>query len=282
MWIVILMACGSLPPWMFPFGDDAVAPEAVAGALEEAPVEPDELAEATPEEPIEEEAVEEIEVEPSKIAKMDEPKTPAKVPTPDVERRREELAAQSKLLLKIIGTTGETNGDTIENLWSYEDSLHDIDRALSEVSGVTVAASGGGLSGGNVGGSGSVADIGHLYGGGDMADIDLASTVKVKMMASRGHTGSEGRPDVDKVVRRYTGQLTYCAEQTAKKDGAAAEGKVEAVLDVKGGRVVEAIIAANSSGSASMADCFSGKIRRWRFPAEVEGKFTLPFLVSAH
>ena len=84
--------------------------------------------------------IKEAEPEPSE-AKAEKPKTET-----DEAQRKEDLKKdvlkKSALLAKIIGTTGETSGGVVENMWSDEDQgLGDIDAALADAGGVTSDAS---------------------------------------------------------------------------------------------------------------------------------------------
>jgi len=56
------------------------------------------------------------------------------------------------------------------------------------------------------------------------------------------------------------------------------EGRVEVGWAVSAGTVTGApYIIANTTGNAELADCVMKKIRRWEFPADVEGDVSWPF-----
>lgn len=197
-------------------------------------------------------------------------------------QRKDEIVSQSKLLLKILGTRGESSAGIVENLWSDEEQgLGDIDAALAETSGVATSAADAGLRTGNNGGTGS-ADIGSLTGVGGGAGGDVSGpkvTVKPKVSAGTGSIDASGDENAVKAtVSRNSGQLTYCYEKQMKVVPTL-EGRVEIGWTVSGGKVSGSpYIIANSTGDAELANCVIQKIRRWTFPADVEGEMSWPFV----
>lgn len=198
------------------------------------------------------------------------------------EAKKDDLIKASPLLLKILGTTGESSAGVVENLWTDEEQgLGDIDKALQETSGVTMSAAEAGLRTGNAGGNDST-DIGDLtgVGGGGAGDVG-GPAVKVKPRVTSGSgdidaSGDEGA--IKGVVTKYSGQLTYCYEKRLKAIPALG-GRIEVGWNVSGGAVSGApYIVQNSTGDAELADCITKKIRRWQFPDDVDGSLTWPFV----
>jgi hypothetical protein len=198
--------------------------------------------------------------------------------------RKDELLSQSKLLLKIIGTRGESTGGLVENLWSDEEQgLGDIDKALQESGGVTQDSRDPGLRGGNAGGNGA-AEGGELGGvGGEHIGgvIGPSVAVKAKVYGGTGEIDASGDENqVRGTVQRYQGQLQYCYEKQLKVVPTL-EGRVEIGWNVTNGLVSSGpYIVANTTGDAELADCVIKKIRRWEFPPDVSGEMSWPFVFT--
>lgn len=193
---------------------------------------------------------------------------------------RDAVMNKSKLLTKIIGTQGESSNGLVNNLWSDEEQgLGDVDSALRESAGATTdagAATRAGAAGGN-----AAAEIGELgaIGGGAGGDVVVKTTVKPKVTAESGTVSASGDENAIKsTVNRFSGQLQYCYEKQMKVNPSL-EGRIEVGWTVTGGAVSGApYIIANTTGDSALADCVTGKIRRWTFPADVEGDMSWPFL----
>src|SRR5690606_24742435 len=74
--------------------------------------------------------------------RQEQPKSPDEPMTVEEAKRqeqlREDVVQKSKLLAKIIGTTGENSRGVVENMWSDEDQgLGDLDAALRQSGGIT-------------------------------------------------------------------------------------------------------------------------------------------------
>ncbi len=199
------------------------------------------------------------------------------------EQLRSEVL-QKSLLLKMITTRGEGVG-TAENLWSDDDAgLADIDAALkSGVGGVAIESSSNqGLRQGS-GTSTEDVDIGDLQGvgGGDVGGVGGAGDIQVtgSIDVGEGDMAEEigDTQSVKKVVQSKSGQLKYCYEQQLKEDPSLA-GRVEVEWNVTGGRVTAVSIFANTTGNQALAQCIVSKINRWRFPPEIEGEISWPFV----
>jgi hypothetical protein len=222
--------------------------------------------------------------EEAKAKKVDDkPKTKV-----DEAKRQEELKQEvlqkSKLLVKIIGTTGETQGGIVENLWTDEEQgLGDIDAALAEAGGIVTDASQASREGS--GGKGQASDIGELGGvGGGSSELAAGPAVVATVAVGEAGTVDEDIGDegaVRSVVKRYAGQLQYCYESRLKAVPNL-QGRIEIGWSVFDGQVSGVYVVSNSTGDSELAGCIEKKIRRWRFPAgKVEGDISWPFVFKA-
>lgn len=224
------------------------------------------------------------EAEPSKASKSeDKPKSKADQ-AKDEAKAKQDVLQKSKLLLKLIGTTGNSSSSAAD-MWSDEDKgLGDIDNALDQAGGVTTDATKAGPREGG-GGNGEAAGIDDLagVGGGEGGGI-AGPTVKVEGTVKAG-TGSidatEGdTSEVQKTIRRYAGQLNYCYEKRLKALPDLS-GRVELSWYVEGGEVQgNPMLVVNSTGDAELATCIQQKIRRWKFEG-FEGDVSYPFIFQA-
>jgi len=239
------------------------------------------------------EKVEEIErvddQQTSKEEKVEEaPKEAKPEPKNEVEKakQREERKAEvmeKSLLLKMIVTRGQSSGGTAATLWSDEDAgLGDLDAALRGTTGVEVASASDQALRQGQGGSTEDADIGGLgkVGGGD-GKLTNAPEVKVQGSVEMGvaelDEEIEDQSAVKDVVKRNFGQLTYCYESRLKQNPSLS-GRVAVEWNVARGRVTSASIFTNTTGDSAFAQCIMGKIKRWRFPSNIEGEINYPFL----
>lgn len=243
-----------------------------------------------PEEPLETEGPvieepEEAEVQPEQ-AEVEEPEQ-AETEVERIERQeqRKEDIVQESALLKILATTGESSAGVVQNLWTPEEQgLGDIDAALAEKTVEATVTSSGPRNTADKGGTAAVdVKIDKVGGGGPTASVDGPSvTVKPEVRAESGSIDVSGdEASVKSVVRRYTGQLTYCYEKRLKAVPTL-EGRIEVGWSVSGGSVVGSpYVIFNGTGDAELADCITKKIRRWSFPDDVEGDLSWPFAFQA-
>ena len=172
-----------------------------------------------------------------------------------------------------------------ENLWADDDAgMNDLDSALQGATGVAMATSENrGLRGGNTSGTEGTADIGDLASSeGGSAKVAEGPAVKVTAEVGLGAADFRDVSSSDKVkevVTRNYGQLKYCYE-TRLKVNPSLSGRVEVEMQVGRERVLSTNIFANTTGDAEFAACIDGKIKRWKFPAEVEGDFLYPFIFN--
>jgi hypothetical protein len=83
---------------------------------------------------------------------------------------------------------------------------------------------------------------------------------------------------VKATVAKFSGQLQYCYEKQLKVTPTL-EGRIEVGWQVAGGAVTgKPFVISNTSNDAELAECVIQKIRRWTFPADVEGEMSYPFL----
>lgn len=203
----------------------------------------------------------------------------------DMQDTKDNLEKSSKLLAKILATTGDNSRGMVADMWSDEDKgLSNIDAALAEKSGgLTTDASDPGIREGAGGGTGEAASIGDLKasGAGGSSGVGGGPAVKVEGSVSMGSGSvSEEIGDSGKVkttVRRYQGQMKYCYEQQLKKNSSL-EGRVELSWAVYGGKVESAFVVSNGTGDDELAKCMVGKLKRWKFDSAIEGDVSWPFV----
>lgn len=193
---------------------------------------------------------------------------------------RKEVLQQSKLLARLIGTTGDNSRGAVENLWGDDRGLGDIDGALGEVAGITTEG-GEGLRAGE-GTGGERADIGELGGveSGNAA-VGIGPRVEAKPTVS-AEDGSLSEDIGDKAsakatVKKNFGQLRYCYERFLRTN-ASLEGRVEVGWTVFEGKVEGVYVVSNSTGSDELAECIVKSIERWTFDPSVQGDMSWPFV----
>jgi len=218
--------------------------------------------------------------------KSEEPQK-AKEPGSKVEqaKARETLkqdVRQSSLLLQVMTTRGENRSGVYagELLSEGDAGLDDLGEAVKGVGGAEIAA-GNGLREGD-GGDRSDADIGALGGvGAGGSEVGAGPAVVVRGDVDVGDpsdlstVGDAGA--VRSVVKEKEPDLLSCYEQSLKTDPALA-GRVEVEWFVRAGRVTSAGVFANTTRNAEFAECIVTKIKRWRFPEEVDGEIIYPFV----
>jgi hypothetical protein len=231
--------------------------------------------------PVPEQVTEEASAEAKKESKGEkahETKGP-KEPKSDAQRKQD-LIKGSALLLKLVGTKGESRGGIAQDLWGEDEGLGNVDQALSQAAGATGDAANGTRTG-NAGGNEAVSHGINQIGGGDGGDVSGPRvTVKPRVSAGTGSVDTVAGDDnqVKGTVTKYSGQLQYCYEKVLKVD-TTLEGRIEVSWSVKGGLVTgEPVLVSNTTGNAELADCVVKKIRRWEFPPDVEGDMSWPFL----
>ncbi len=82
------------------------------------------------------------------------------------------------------------------------------------------------------------------------------------------------------MVNRYTGQLKYCYDKRLLANPSLS-GRVEIGWSLAGGAVEGLYIVTNSTGDQDLAQCVMNKIRRWKFPSDMVGDVSFPFVFTA-
>lgn len=221
--------------------------------------------------------------------KEEEPKEPTDKPEPKDEKveqaakkeaKKEEVMQKSKLLLKLIATTGESKGGVVENLWDdHEQGLGNLDAALAEAGGVTTDMGDAGPRSGS-GGRGDASTIGDIgAGGGGSTQVEAVDFKAAKVISQEGSMSElvgDGAAFKNTVTKNLP-QLKYCYESRLKAVPSL-QGRVEFGWSVSGGKVEGLYLVSNSTGDAELADCMQKRIRRWSFPADAEGDVSWPFV----
>jgi len=251
-----------------------------------------ERVEEKPEEEADEDATQGTAIdEPKAKDPVEEQKVVEKRPTAEekgvdqIVREAEQKAELTKnsAILKMLGTTGKGKGVTA-NLWSPSERAGDgdLDKVLAEKP-MVAADEGPKLRATKAGGNEAVkVDVAGV-GGGTGGDVTgPAVTVKPRVRAESGRIDASGDENAVKaVVKRYSGQLTYCYEKRLKAVPTL-EGRVEVSWFVVAGRVDGVpVVIVNGTGDAELADCITKKIRRWQFPSDVDGELSWPFAFQA-
>ncbi|MDP6933052.1 MAG: AgmX/PglI C-terminal domain-containing protein, partial [Myxococcota bacterium] len=231
----------------------------------------------------EEEAPEEEE----KVEKEEEPEmTPEEAAAAEAARQQalqEEVMQKSKLLVGLLATTGANNsGIVVEDVFADGDIGANLQDALNSAGGVDIADSTTiGLKTGAAGGN-EDATIGDLAkSGGGTSTVGSGPAAKVTGTSQLGAVEAEGgeADQIKTVLRKYSGQVQYCYEQRLKEDPSIS-GRIEIEVDIQGGRVRGVTITDNTTGDSALESCVTGKVRRWRFPADATMIAYLPFALS--
>jgi hypothetical protein len=230
---------------------------------------------------------EEEKVEEKKVEKKPETaKEKEAAAAAETAKKRDDMMKKSKLLAALIGTRGDTKSNgMVEDLFADSDaSIGSIQDALQNVDGIEVATSDN--LGVKKGGSGSRQDakIGDLAkGGGGSAEVGAGPATKVVGKASLGAIdagSSEHAGSIKSVVAKKKGQVQYCYEQRLKENPNIG-GRLAISVDIVAGKVTTVRIDENATGDKLIEKCVKGKVRRWRFSAEVTESIFLPFALSS-
>lgn len=197
------------------------------------------------------------------------------------QQRKSQIIGGSQLLLKFVGTAGESRGGVVENLWGEDGGLGNLDQALASASGTTddaaLATRAGNAGGNEAARIGAIDQVGGGRGG-DVAGPRLVVQPKVSAGSGSVDTVAGDDNQVKSTVDRYSGQLQYCYEKVLKVDPSL-DGRIEVQWSVTSGLVTGMpVIISNTTSNAELADCVVKKIRRWEFPKDVQGDMSWPFL----
>lgn len=219
-----------------------------------------------------------------------EPKSEAEKAAEAAARKAKAEAevANNPLLAAIIGTRGESGADgKVQDVFGNDDFAgQDLDAALATVTGMDVASEATlkakeGAGGGTGRGTASIGDLKGGEVGGASVGSGPATAVKggVKLGTADALLEEGDTASVQKVVRKYQGQVKYCYEAQLKSDPSLA-GRVEVQFTVANGRVASASVFGNTTGSDALGKCIVGKVRRWKFPTEIQGDIVYPFVLT--
>jgi len=202
------------------------------------------------------------------------------------QQRERDQVMQSKLLLGILGTRGDTtSGDTVVDVFSDQDAVGaSLKDSLANVSGAEIATSAMGVKGATAGGGRADASIGELgRAGGGSANVGAGPATKVRARSSMGEVEAQGDGDVGQVkkdISRYGSQIQACYEQRLKEIPSLA-GRLMVAVSVNTGRVTSVSIEENGTGDKGLETCVIGRVRTWRFDAGVTMDLYLPFSLSS-
>lgn len=202
------------------------------------------------------------------------------------EQRERDAVMQSRLLLGILGTRGDTtSGDTVVDVFSDSDAVGaSLKDSLANVNGAEIATSAMGVKGATAGGGRADASIGELgrSGGGD-AKVGSGPATKVRARSDMGAVEAQGEGDVNQVkkdIGRYGTQVQACYEQRLKENPSLS-GRLMVAISVNAGRVTSVGIEENGTGDKGLETCVLGRVKTWRFDAGVTMDLYLPFSLSA-
>lgn len=210
-------------------------------------------------------------------AKKDKPKPKNKVEAAQLREQRK-AALKKKMKIAAIGTRGQSASGATADAWEG-----DLVKDLSGLKGSDIAMDGD--PDGTRGGTVTTEDI-DVDGDVDVGDAGASSgsavpDVDMSKFAVESETGDtldiEGADNLESVVRKKEGQLSYCYEEQLRSDPSLS-GRVEVQWNVSSQRVTSAAIVVNTTGNDALAGCIVRKIKRWRFPADVQGSTTWPFV----
>ena len=168
------------------------------------------------------------------------------------QQKQRDQVMQSKLLLGILGTRGETaSGDTVVDIFADSDAVGaGLKDSLANVTGAEIATSSMGVREATAGGGRGDASIGELgRGGGGSATVGGGPKTAVKGRSELGSVEAVGG-DADKVkstIAKYRGQVQNCYEQRLRENPALA-GRLLISININGGRVTSAGIDENGTG----------------------------------
>ena len=194
--------------------------------------------------------------------------------------------AKKSLLLQMIGTNGNANGENAvaDILGDDAASMAGLDRALAGVSGVQQADAGniGVKSGGAGGRADATVGVGVATGGN--ANVGTG-TVKVKvakvdMGTADADVEAGDAGNISTVVRKSQGRITTCLDQ-ALKSNPSVNGRVSVGWTITAGRVTESHLVKNSTGDDTLGQCITKSVRAFRFDETLTANVAeFPWVVS--
>ncbi|MDP2306380.1 MAG: AgmX/PglI C-terminal domain-containing protein [Pseudomonadota bacterium] len=198
-----------------------------------------------------------------------EPKADTRPDTPQPASK--DSVAKKSLLLQMIGTSGNANGNDVvaDILGDDAASMAGLDRALAGVSGVEQADAGnvGVKSGGANGRTDATVGVGIATGGNSTVGTGTAKvTVKAKvdMGTADADVESGDSGNIASVVKKSQGRIQTCLE-TSLKANPSVNGRVSVGWTINAGKVTEAHLVKNSTGDDTLGQCIVKSVRQFRF-----------------
>ncbi|MDP2317272.1 MAG: AgmX/PglI C-terminal domain-containing protein [Pseudomonadota bacterium] len=198
-----------------------------------------------------------------------------------------ESVAKKSLLLQMIGTNGNANGDNAvtDILGDDAASMAGLDRALAGVSGVEQADAGnmGVKSGGANGRADATVGVGVATGGNANVGTGTAKvTVKAKvdMGSADADVESGDAGNIASVVKKNQGRIQTCLE-TSLKANPGVNGRVSVGWTIMAGKVTESHLVKNTTGDDALGQCVTRAVRGFRFDESLTASVAeFPWVVS--
>lgn len=185
--------------------------------------------------------------------------------------------AKKSLVLQMLGTTGEGSDQIASDILGDQAAMSGkLDAALNGVTGTEMASADtvGLAKGQGSGGTGDAA-VGITQSSAGKAGTGEAATIAVKKPKVEIGEGDvdaeEGDPsDVGRVVKSSRARIETCVQSALKKDPNT-NGRVGVGWTVQAGKVTEAHVTKNTSGSEELGACIAKAVRGMRFDASFSG-----------
>ena len=217
----------------------------------------------------------------------DKPAQAESKPADSAPKNTRESVQQRSLLLQMIGTNGNANGENAvaDILGDDAAGMAGLDEALKGVSGVQQADAGN--LGVKQGAAGSKADatvgIGIASNGNGSVGTGTAKvTVKPKIVteAADADVESGDAGNIASVVKKSQGRIQSCLE-TALKANPSLNGRVSVGWTIQAGKVTEAHLVKNSTGDDTLGQCVTRAVRSFRFDEGLTASVAeFPWVVS--
>lgn len=195
-----------------------------------------------------------------------------------LKKKMEAQAKVDQLILKMLGTKGEsTSGAMVEDLIGEGQGVgQDLSSALKQVGGATqgtadalALAVKGGSGEGTGRGDATIGDLQKVGGGSGKLTEGTTTRVRSTVRQEKAEVTGGDAARVKSVVNGYMGQVQTCYEQQLKEHPKLA-GRIEVSWSIVKGKVVDAQLIGNSTGNDMLGSCIIGKVKRWRFPEDLE------------
>ncbi len=203
------------------------------------------------------------------------------------KRAMEQEVLERSLLLKLIGTRGESADGAAEDLFAEGSGIgQSLATALDEVHGAEIGtqeslAVRAGVGTGTSRKDASIGDLALAAGG--RSDVGSGPGTKVRGKVTSGAADvTGGDPSaVKKVIGTYIGQVKACYEQQLKSNPSLS-GRIEISWIISKGRVSGVTLVSDTTGNAELCQCIMNRIKLWRFspdlPPEIEVVY--PFILA--